>query len=279
MMREYFILLGRISSSPAGKQILEGALLYLCLYPYLMFVYVCVFVLYWFVSVCMCVCECVCVCACMCVSVCVCVNVPSLYWYSSSCSNYHLQNLFDTQYPSSIPDKLTYTHTHSVTHPHILPSLPPSLLPLIHPLHTHTGAHLFRNLSVIGNTRSLDYLSRLAATSLGFTDGGHLSRYLIQLWSSPKGKSSGIFTLFVGVLFFFPGEFVWFLCVGCLSCFIMSCLASSCLVLSCLVLSCLVLSCLVLSCLVLSCLVLSCLVLSCPVLSCPVLSYCLINNT
>ena len=31
MMREYFILLGRISSSPAGKQILEGTLSYLCL--------------------------------------------------------------------------------------------------------------------------------------------------------------------------------------------------------------------------------------------------------
>ena len=35
MMREYFILLGRISSSPAGKQILEGTLFYLYLYPYL----------------------------------------------------------------------------------------------------------------------------------------------------------------------------------------------------------------------------------------------------
>ena len=99
----------------------------------------------------------------------------------------------------TFPPFLSSTRTILLTHSHHSHSSLPQSSPLPHK-NTLTGAHLFRNLSVIGNTRSLDYLSRLAATSLGFTDGGHLSRYLIQLWSSPKGKYYGIFVLFLNIL-------------------------------------------------------------------------------
>ena len=169
-----------------------------------------------------------------------------------------------------------------MTHIFIPPSLTHSFLSLLSPppiTRTYTGAHLFRNLSVIGNTRSLDYLSRLAATSLGFTDGGHLSRYLIQLWSSPKGKSCGIFVIFFHVLLFKQICLISLWGVVVIFCFILSCIILCCSVLSCPVLFYPVLSCPVLPCPVLSCPALSCIILHYPVVCCAVLSYCLISCT
>ena len=52
------------------------------------------------------------------------------------------------------------------------------------------GTSLFRMLSMIGAYRNLDYLSRLSLMSLAFTDGGFMSRHLVQLWASPAVKGN-----------------------------------------------------------------------------------------
>lgn len=46
----------------------------------------------------------------------------------------------------------------------------------------HTN--LFEHLSRLGQFRSLDYITRLVITSLCFSDGGLLSRHLLQLWTT-----------------------------------------------------------------------------------------------
>ena len=47
-------------------------------------------------------------------------------------------------------------------------------------------------LSMIGSYRNLDYLSRLSLMSLAFTDGGFMSRHLVQLWASPAVKANHV---------------------------------------------------------------------------------------
>jgi hypothetical protein len=43
---------------------------------------------------------------------------------------------------------------------------------------------VFQHLSLIGSNRTLDYLSRLALTSLALTDDGFISRHLLQIWTT-----------------------------------------------------------------------------------------------
>jgi len=62
------------------------------------------------------------------------------------------------------------------------------------------GTPFFRTLSLLGSHRSLDYLSRLALTSVAFTDGGFMSRHLVQLWGSPSVKTAGSATCSPGLL-------------------------------------------------------------------------------
>jgi hypothetical protein len=45
-----------------------------------------------------------------------------------------------------------------------------------------SGTNIFGNLQKLGQYRSLDYVSRLVLTSLSLTDGGMLSRQLLQQW-------------------------------------------------------------------------------------------------
>lgn len=51
----------------------------------------------------------------------------------------------------------------------------------------HTN--LFEHLSRLGQFKSLDYVTRLVITSLCFTDGGLLSRHLLQLWTTSPSIS------------------------------------------------------------------------------------------
>ena len=53
--------------------------------------------------------------------------------------------------------------------------------------HLITGTFIFQNLQKLGQYRSLDYVSRLVLTSLSFTDGGIMSRQLLQLWTQKMG--------------------------------------------------------------------------------------------
>lgn len=46
------------------------------------------------------------------------------------------------------------------------------------------GTNIFQHLSQLGSYPNLEYLSRLALTSLSFTDGGFLSQHLLQLWTT-----------------------------------------------------------------------------------------------
>ena len=55
--------------------------------------------------------------------------------------------------------------------------------------HLLEGTSIFNNLSKLGTHISLDYISRLAMTSLSFTDGGFLSRHLLQLWTTQESCS------------------------------------------------------------------------------------------
>jgi rapamycin-insensitive companion of mTOR len=43
---------------------------------------------------------------------------------------------------------------------------------------------VFTHLSVLGSLQSLDYISRVAITALSFSDGGFMSRHLIQIWTT-----------------------------------------------------------------------------------------------
>lgn len=49
---------------------------------------------------------------------------------------------------------------------------------------------VFQHLSMLGHSRSLDYCSRLALTALSFTDNGHFSRNLLQIFTTSGGCSS-----------------------------------------------------------------------------------------
>eukprot|EP01039_Chlorochromonas_danica_P002589 gene2589-2831_t len=51
----------------------------------------------------------------------------------------------------------------------------------------HTN--IFEHLSRLGQYKSLDYVTRLVITSLCFTDGGLLSRYLLQMWTTSPSIS------------------------------------------------------------------------------------------
>lgn len=53
--------------------------------------------------------------------------------------------------------------------------------------HLMNGTNVFANLLKLGQYRSLDYVSRLALTSLSFTDGGVMSRQLLQHWTQKSG--------------------------------------------------------------------------------------------
>jgi rapamycin-insensitive companion of mTOR len=50
--------------------------------------------------------------------------------------------------------------------------------------------NLFDHLSRLGQFKSLDYVTRLAITSLCFTDSGLLSRHLLQMWTTSPTISS-----------------------------------------------------------------------------------------
>jgi len=49
--------------------------------------------------------------------------------------------------------------------------------------HLMNQTNIFVNLLKVGKYSSLDYVSRLALTSLAYTDGGFLSRQLLQYWT------------------------------------------------------------------------------------------------
>ncbi len=53
--------------------------------------------------------------------------------------------------------------------------------------HLVSGTSIFANLLKMGQYRSLDYASRLVLTSLSFTDGGSMSRQLLQQWTQKSG--------------------------------------------------------------------------------------------
>lgn len=53
--------------------------------------------------------------------------------------------------------------------------------------HLMSGTSVFANLLKLGQYRSLDYVSRLVLTSLSFTDGGIMSRQLMQQWTQKSG--------------------------------------------------------------------------------------------
>jgi len=53
--------------------------------------------------------------------------------------------------------------------------------------HLVSGTSIFPNLLKLGQYRSLDYASRLVLTSLSFTDGGIMSRQLLQQWTQKSG--------------------------------------------------------------------------------------------
>lgn len=43
---------------------------------------------------------------------------------------------------------------------------------------------IFQHICMLGHQKSLDYLSRLALTSLAFSDGGYMSGHLLKIWST-----------------------------------------------------------------------------------------------
>lgn len=51
------------------------------------------------------------------------------------------------------------------------------------------STQVFQHLSMLGHSRSLDYCSRLALTALSFTDNGHFSRNLLQIFTTSGGCS------------------------------------------------------------------------------------------
>jgi hypothetical protein len=53
--------------------------------------------------------------------------------------------------------------------------------------HLMNGTSVYANLQKLGQYRSLDYVSRLVLTSLSFTDGGVMSRNLLQQWTQKSG--------------------------------------------------------------------------------------------
>jgi hypothetical protein len=58
--------------------------------------------------------------------------------------------------------------------------------------HLLSGTSIFPNLLKLGQYRSLDYVSRLVITSLSFTDGGIMSRQLLQQWTQKSGCTADL---------------------------------------------------------------------------------------
>lgn len=60
--------------------------------------------------------------------------------------------------------------------------------------------NIFQHLSKLANFVTLDYISRLAMTSLSFTDGGFLSKHLMQLWTTQTNCSQELHIYFHSLL-------------------------------------------------------------------------------
>ncbi len=66
--------------------------------------------------------------------------------------------------------------------------------------HLLDSTNIFQHLSKLGGLSTLDYISRLSLTSLSFTDGGFLSRYLMQLWTTQSTCSTELRVYFHSLL-------------------------------------------------------------------------------
>lgn len=60
--------------------------------------------------------------------------------------------------------------------------------------------NIFQHMSKLANYNTLDYVSRLVMTSLSFTDGGFLSKHLMQLWTTQTNCSPELHIYFHSLL-------------------------------------------------------------------------------